>query len=253
MNHITAIGFDLFNTLITLKPAALSAAMDSMILSLRGNGFPIENALFIHAYEQATLRYIEESRKDGKETHNRYWISAALDTLGFPILPNDSRIDMAVDAYFSDFFHGCHLVPGTKEMLDELKPKYRLGLLTNFTHPPAVRKIIDNLDLGRFFEGVLISGELGYRKPHPLVFRRLTDLLGAKKHQIIYVGDDPEPDILGALKAGLQPVWTTCVQDQKIPVARGIFSKANDRPDFQVPKISAWDELLSLLNHGVKA
>jgi putative hydrolase of the HAD superfamily len=252
MNHITAIGFDLFNTLITLKPPILNAAMDSMILSLRDNGIPLENAPFIDSYEQATLRYIEKSRKDGKETHNRYWISTALDTLGYPISPNDSRIDMAVDAYFSNFFHGCRLIPGTKEMLDELKPKYRLGLLTNFTHPPAVRKIIDNLDLGRYFEGVLISGELGYRKPHPLVFRRLTDLLGAKKHQIIYVGDDPEPDILGARKAGLQPVWTTCVQDQKIPVARGLFSKGDDRPDFQTPRISAWDELLSLLNHRVK-
>ncbi len=250
MNHIAAIGFDLFNTLITLKPSALNAAMGSMIHSLRDNGFPLKDAPFIDAYEQATLRYIEESRKDGKETHNRYWISTALDTLGYPTLPDDPKIKMAVDAYFSNFFHGCRLIPGTKEMLEVLKPKYRLGLLTNFTHPPAVRKIIDNLGLGPFFEGVLISGELGYRKPHPLVFRNLTELLGAEKHQILYVGDDPEPDILGAREAGLQPVWTTCVQDQKIPVARGLFSKGDDRPDFQVPRISAWEELLSLLNHA---
>ena len=133
-------------------------------------------------------------------------------------------------------------------MLKVLGKKYRLGLLTNFTHPPAVRRIIHGLGLRPFFEGVLISGELGYRKPHPSVFRNLIDLLGVKKHQILYVGDDPEPDIMGARKAGLQPVWTTCVRDQKIPVARGLFSKGDDRPDFQVPKISNWDELISLLD-----
>jgi putative hydrolase of the HAD superfamily len=249
MNHIAAIGFDLFNTLITLKPSALSAAMSSMIHSLRDNGYPLKKAHFIDAYEQATLHHIEESRKDGKETHNRYWICTALEILGYSTMPDDPIIERAVDAYFSDFFHGCRLIPGTKEMLEFLKSKYPLGLLTNFTHPPAVRKIIDNLDLGPFFQGVLISGELGYRKPHPMVFRRLVALLGVKKHQILYVGDDPEPDIFGARKAGLQPVWTTCVQDQKIPVARGLFSKGDDRPDFEVPRISSWEELLSLLNH----
>jgi putative hydrolase of the HAD superfamily len=153
-----------------------------------------------------------------------------------------------VDAYFSAFSHGCRLIPDTLEMLEVLGKKYRLGLLTNFTHPPAVRRIIDILGLVPFFEVVLISGELGYRKPHPSVFRSLTELLGAKRHQILYVGDDPEPDIMGARKAGLQPVWTTSVRDQKIPVARGLFSEGDDRPDFQVPRISMWEDLLSLLD-----
>lgn len=248
MSHIRAIGFDLFNTLITLEPPTLNRAMGSMIHSLRDNGFFIEDTPFVDAYEKATLMYIEKSRRNGRETHNRYWISAALGALGYPTLPYDPRIDRAVDAYFSDFFHGCCLIPGTKEMLEVLKPNYRLGLLTNFTHPPAVRRVIDALGLCPFFEGVLISGELGYRKPHPSVFSNLIDLLGAKRHHILYVGDDPEPDIIGAQRSGLQPVWTTCVRDQKIPVARGLFSKEDDEPDFQVPRISKWEELLSLLD-----
>lgn len=251
MHHITAIGFDLFNTLIILKPDTLKTAMGSMIQSLQDDGIPLKNDNFIKTYEEATLWYIEESRKDGRETHNRYWISKALDALGYTILPDDPRINKAVDAYFSHFSHGCRLIPGTKDMLEVLKPKYRLGLLTNFTHPPAVRKIIDDLGLIPLFEGVIISGEIGYRKPHPIVFRNLIDLLGVKKHQILYVGDDPEPDIIGARNAGLQPVWTTCVQEQKIPVERGLFSRDGDRPNFQVPRISAWGELLSLLNHDL--
>ena len=248
MYHIKAIGFDLFNTLITLEPPTLDRAMGCLILSLRDNGFPIEHEPFTEAYGRATLRYLEESRRDGRETHNRYWVSAALHALGYPVSPDDPSISRAVDAYFSAFFHGCRLIPDTLEMLKVLGKKYRLGLLTNFTHPPAVRRIIDALDLSPFFEVVLISGELGYCKPHPSVFRSLTDLLGAKRHQILYVGDDPEPDIMGARKAGLKPVWTTCVRDQKIPVARGLFSKGYDRPDFQVPRISMWEELLSLLD-----
>jgi putative hydrolase of the HAD superfamily len=248
MHYIEAIGFDLFNTLITLEPATLDSAMDNLIHSLEGTGFSLKGKPFLDAYGDAVLRHVEVSRKTGMETHNRYWISDALHTLGYRTSPDDPEIAQGVDAYFSAFFHGCRLIPNTRDMLRALKKRYRLGLLTNFTHPPAVLKIIDALGLAPYFDVVLISGEMGYRKPHPLVFRSLTDLLKVKEHQLLYVGDDPEPDIIGARKAGLQPVWTTCVQDQRIPVARGLFSNGEDTPDFQVPRISKWEDLFSLLD-----
>ena len=82
MDHIEAIGFDLFNTLITLDPPALESAMDRLIHSLEGTGFSLKNKPFLGAYDHAVLQHLEKSRKTGKETHNRYWISAALHTLG---------------------------------------------------------------------------------------------------------------------------------------------------------------------------
>jgi len=132
-------------------------------------------------------------------------------------------------------------------MLSTLKNIYRLGLLTNFTHGPAAREIIDTLGLSPFFDVVLISGELGYRKPHPFVFHQLIEHLGVEKEQILYVGDDPEPDISGAQEAGLQSVLTTYVRDQNIPFVPGILFRDDERLDCEVPKISTWNELLSLL------
>ncbi|MBW1672743.1 MAG: HAD-IA family hydrolase, partial [Deltaproteobacteria bacterium] len=78
---------------------------------------------------------------------------------------------------------------------------------------------------------VLISGELGYRKPHPFVFHQLIEQLGVRKYQILYVGDDPKPDITGAHKAGLQPVLTTYVRDQNIQFVPGIFFKDDEKLD----------------------
>ena len=64
--------------------------------------------------------------------------------------------------------------------------------------------------------------------------------------------DDPEPDIHGACRAGIQPVWTTYVRDQKLPIVPGIIVSDPDQPDFEVPKISSWDELFSLLSGRFK-
>ena len=247
MNHITAIGFDLFNTLIIAEPHILGEAMRRLIKSLRQSGFKVENEQFKEAYREAALEFVKKAQKDGRETHNRFWISAALKSQGYDIFPDDARIAKAVDTYFSAFFLHCHLIPGTKEMLSILRNIYRLGLLTNFTHGPAARNIINKLGLNTFFDVVLISGELGFRKPHPLVFRQLIEHLGVEKDQILYVGDDPEPDILGAQKAGLQPVLTTYVRDQNIPFIPGIVFRGAEKVDCKVPKISTWKELLFLL------
>ena len=247
MNRIKAVGFDLFNTLITVEPHALDEAESRLILSLRQSGLSLENDRFTHAHREAALRFIKETKRDGRETHNRFWISAALKSHGYSVPSDDPRIASAVDAYFSAFLQYCHRVPGTREMLSTLRDSYRLGLLSNFTHAPAAMEIIDVVRLTSFFDVVLISGALGYRKPHPLVFRKLIEQLGVEKHEVLYVGDDPEPDITGAQRAGLKPVWTTYVRDRNIPPAPGVMSKSSQKADPNIPRICTWEELLSLL------
>jgi putative hydrolase of the HAD superfamily len=132
MKHITAIGFDLFNTLITMEPPALDEGMGRLISSLRRGGLSIESEPFRQTYRDAALRLLRDAQRDGRETHNRFWISAALCSHGHSVLPDDPRIAEAVDAYFSAFYDHCHLIPGTREMLGALRGDYRVGLLSNF-------------------------------------------------------------------------------------------------------------------------
>ena len=247
MNPIRAVAFDLFNTLITVAPQTLEDANERLLASLSESRFSLEAESFTRDHRDAAIRHIHEARASGRETHNSIWISAALEGQGYFVPPDDNRIAMAVDAYFSAFLDHCRLIPGTKEMLAKLRPLYSLGLLSNFTHGPAARKILSQTELDNFFEVVIISGELGYRKPHPLPFMELVDRLKAPNHQVVYVGDDPEPDIFGAGRAGLQPVWSTYVRDLKIPFTGGILSLDRAEAPAGVPTISKWEDLLSLL------
>ena len=247
MNDVKAIGFDLFNTLITADPGALGEAMQRLTASLEESGFKFEPEPFRKAYREAALRFVTESKAQGKETHNRFWISAALASLGQNVEPDDVVISKAVEAYFSAFFDYCRLIPKTIEMLGRLQGSYRLGLLSNFTHGPAVEGLLDRLGLTPFFETILVSGEIGYRKPHPLVFEMLVKNLGVEKHQILYVGDSLDPDVLGATQSGLRPVWMTYVQDNhpaSIPVPA---SEADEILSQGVPRVSDWEAFLSLL------
>jgi putative hydrolase of the HAD superfamily len=247
MISIRAIGFDLFNTLITVEPQTLEDANKRLFSSLSERGFNLDADAFRKAHRTAAIRHIEESRKDGRETHNRFWIRDALEEQGYRVSPEDGRIAAAVEAYFSAFLDHCRLLPGTREMLTALQSSYPLGLLSNFTHGPAARELLSRVRLDPFFQVVIISGELGYRKPDPRPFDELVKHLGVESHQVVYVGDDPEPDILGARQAGLNPVWSTYVRDQQIPFAAGVLYPERMNPEPGVPTISNWDDLFPLL------
>jgi putative hydrolase of the HAD superfamily len=246
-NQIKAVGFDLFNTLITVDPFARQESMRRLTESLDGVGLPVDRDAFARAHGEAVIRYLEATRVDGRETHNRFWISTALNTLGYEIVPDDPRIAPAVDAYFSAYIEASRLIPGTREMLGLLKTRYRLGLLSNFTHAPAATEVIRRHGLSPYFDVILISGEVGYRKPHPRVFELLVGRLGVARAEIVFVGDDAVADVGGAQMAGLRPIWTISVQNQGMPADSAVMTRSTDKPSAPIPRISAWEDLLALL------
>ena len=207
----------------------------------------VEAEAFRAAHRKSALHYIEKAHEDGRETHNSLWISSALKSFGYDIPPDHPIVSEAVEAYFSGLLDHCQPIPGTIRMLEKLKTGYSLGLLSNFTHPPAVHGLLDRLGFRVHFKFILISGELGYRKPHPNTFVHLIERFGVEKETILYVGDDPEPDIIGARNAGLNPVWFTYVRDNNIPSSAGLLKGQIKQPGFEVPRISSWEEFFPLL------
>jgi len=244
MKHIKAIGFDLFGTLVFVDKFSRRDALQSLLNILQENGFEIEDDTFVEAYLEAVRKFKDEARKDHKETHNRYWICETLNHFGYDVAPGDPRITSAIQQYFAEFISCMALLPGTAEMLETLHSKYRLGLLSNFTHAPAVREALYRLKVNSYFDFILISGELGYRKPGALVFSKLIEQFGMPKQQIAYVGDDPVADLQGALDAGIQPIWTryAAIHTQRP------FKELPEPLETSVPIVENWNDLLALLN-----
>jgi putative hydrolase of the HAD superfamily len=250
MQPVTAVCFDLFDTLITVERPGPQEAHGRLLRSLQEQGFAVDHETFLPVYREVSRQFVEAARLEGRETHNRFWISAALQRLGLAVPPEDGRIARAVEAYFSAFLDWAVLLPETQKMLTALKDRYRLGLLSNLTHGPAARAILARHGLVPFLEVIIISGELGYRKPHWQTFHALGHQFGLPREQIAFVGDDLENDINGARQAGLQPIWTTYARAHKaVPTTESTLWTA-DSVDPAVPTIASWDELLTLLDRA---
>jgi len=82
----------------------------------------------------------------------------------------------------------------------------RLGLITNGRGSVQGRKV-DGLGIRRFLDVVLISESIGVRKPDPRIFAEALAQMGVSPASAVYVGDNPEVDIVGARRSGLLAVW----------------------------------------------
>jgi HAD superfamily hydrolase (TIGR01549 family) len=243
------IAFDLFGTLVLQEKFSFDQCLDALYRDLVSSGLMLDKAPFMHTYREVNRRLMAQAMAEGRETHNRLWVAGALQALGYAIAEDDPRIEQAVDAYFDPFIDSCALIPETMDMLQAVAGRYRLALVSNFTHPPALDRILARLGIGGFFEAVLVSGRIGRRKPHPSVFAALAQALELPAAEIIFVGDEPEADIVGARNAGMQTVWMTYRQRLERPSPLGQFlglSEAADaaRPDYVV---GSWAELLAWL------
>jgi HAD superfamily hydrolase (TIGR01509 family) len=95
-------------------------------------------------------------------------------------------------------------LPRVDQTMEELQKRgIPVAVLTNGWNPLQTRKA----EQAGFRGPILVSGEIGERKPSSGAFERLVHVLGTEPRHTCYVGDDPRDDIAGARDAGLQTVW----------------------------------------------
>ena len=97
------------------------------------------------------------------------------------------------------------LYPDAEPTLDKLaREGYSLGLISNA--PADTGRVVEALGLSRYLDPVVISGVVGYTKPHPEIFR--IALRGARvgADEAVHVGDLYEADVVGARNAGMKGI-----------------------------------------------
>jgi putative hydrolase of the HAD superfamily len=80
----------------------------------------------------------------------------------------------------------------------------RLGLLSNAEG--RIAALLERVGLAQFFEVIIDSALVGLAKPDPRIFALAARKLGLSAHELVYIGDLPDVDVLGARGAGMQAV-----------------------------------------------
>jgi len=97
------------------------------------------------------------------------------------------------------------LYSDAKPVLKKLKRDgYALGLVSNAL--PDTNQIVEALGLKHYLGSVVISGVVGFSKPHPEIFRIALRETGVDPQEAVHVGDVFDSDVVGARNAGITGV-----------------------------------------------
>ncbi len=212
---IRAIVFDLFDTLVDLYSEKLPH------IEYRGYLIPASaralHAALPHRSEidfDAFARTLAEVDKefqvshynDGLELPSEVRFAALCDRLGVsdPKLPSImSQIHMGLlrEQVAMPLHH--------LGLLGSLAQRVQLGLCSNFSHSVTAITILEDYGLHSHLDAIVISEEVGFRKPRMEIFQAVLDELAVERHEVLYVGDSLGADVAGAAAMGIRSVWIT--------------------------------------------
>lgn len=191
--------FDLDNTLINYE----LCEYESMKKTLQEHDIFVDDEAglerFWEVYPEHSYRYWIDFVSGGKIKSIRELL---VNTFRDALERDDRLHELLADAYWDYFCHTCIFEEGAEELLDQLKGNYQLGIITNGISDSQGKRLraggIDDL-----FEAVVISDEVGLRKPDEGIFEIALRELNAKRHEVLYVGDSVDDDLVGAMNAGI--------------------------------------------------
>jgi putative hydrolase of the HAD superfamily len=101
-----------------------------------------------------------------------------------------------------------HKVPYLDGVLQELKKRYKLGIITNTSTSTEehVRSALQKIGIERYFDTIVTSVDVGYEKPDKRIFLVALMNLGIEASEAVMVGNRISKDILGANRLGIKSI-----------------------------------------------
>ncbi|MBI2889244.1 MAG: HAD family hydrolase [Nitrospirae bacterium] len=127
-----------------------------------------------------------------------------------PFAPADdlSRLAREASRIHMEHLAGALVLPdGYGMLLESLHPRYRLGVVSNFDHSATLEAVFARDGIRGFFSAVIVSADVGWRKPDGRIFEEFTRCVGVSPEEVLFVGDRYEVDVLGAKHAGMRGAW----------------------------------------------
>ena len=141
-------------------------------------------------------------------------------------------------AYLNGLLDTVVFMPEAYETVKKLHPEYKQYIVTNGVKE-LQRKKIAKAHIEEFFDGIFISDEIGYEKPHIEFFNYVFDRIPTKNpDEVIIIGDSLTSDIAGGIRAGIHTCWYHPSNEE---------NHSDVKPEFTVTSHLAFQEILKQL------
>jgi putative hydrolase of the HAD superfamily len=119
---------------------------------------------------------------------------------------NEDYADTVTENYLRNYQKINIPITGAVQLVKELSAGFRLGVITNGL-PDVQYQKIEAIGLRDVFSCIVLSEEIGIRKPDPRIFHHAANALQIQPVNCLYVGDSYRNDVIGAKSAGMRACW----------------------------------------------
>ncbi len=190
---------------------------------------------FVESYE----RFQQLKSIENKEYYNGERFKILLSSLGIELSSGvDAVVDEMVRAHMRSLSSTMEFAEENREVLEYIFDKNkRMAIISNFDYAPAAYMLLAKFDIRKYFEKVVISVEVGWRKPRPEIFLKALELLDLDLGDALYVGDNYHADVVGAKAVGMDVIWINR-KDEEI----------DDQKFYPDHTVSKFPEILDLMS-----
>ncbi|MEF2965094.1 HAD family hydrolase [Paenibacillus sp. M1] len=194
MERIKAVLFDLDNTLMD-RDWTFSQFARQLVSERLSVGSPEEM--------EKLVAYMIESDADGYRPKEGFF-REMIENLSWTAKPDLTELKAYYD---KNYMTHARVMNHAVEALEACRGLgLKLGVITNgFSHLQHGK--IDLLNLRAHFDAIVVSGDIGIKKPDERIYRIALEKLGTAPEETIIVGDHPRNDIWGASRVGIRGVW----------------------------------------------
>ncbi len=121
------------------------------------------------------------------------------------------------------------LYPDVTDVLNDLSQRFKLAALSDAQSAWALPEM-RALGIEKYFQPIIVSGDLGFRKPDKRIFEAALSGLDVPPENVIFVGNDMYRDVYGAKQVGIRTVFFASNQGRQ--TADGV------EPDYIIYRIA---------------
>ncbi len=213
-----AILFDLFDTLVRFdrermpeieingKVVRSSAGLLHAILQREAPEVALERcyeALGESWREAERLRAIDHREVPAAARFAHFFQTLGLDEAALPTGFGRALID----AHRTALGHAAEFPAHHGPLLRRLAERYKLAVVSNFDYTPTALDILERAGVVELFQTIVVSDEVGWRKPRRDIFDAALERLGVRPEESLFVGDRADMDVLGAQQIGMDAAW----------------------------------------------
>ena len=200
LRHIEAVLFDLDDTILD-RERSFSLYCDYVINVIFPDDMPAKE-------KSGAKEFLIENDKHGYESRERFY-KKIIDHWRLPF-----TIDYFLSMWDTHYYNYIAPESGLHDNLAFLAQNYKLGIITNGAVATQNRKI-DALGVRKYFQTIIISEEVGMKKPEKGIFMRACQEIQVDAPNAVFIGDNFDNDIIGATQAGLSAIWLNKAKIEK--------------------------------------